>query len=270
MVEHDDLMRQAVAALRASRTPTPDARARVFAALELQLGGPPGGFDTSGGGEAGGGAGGGAGAGGSSATAGASSSAASVGWVAKVVGATASLTGGGLLLVWAGAGVLQTTSPERERVRNEVTVTDTVDGGDVRPLEDDTGLPAADDPAIAVYLGVPAKPRTIESPEPLVLEPADPLTAELALLSAAKQAGTPMTALALLDQHAREYPSGTMASEREALAVVALCRLDRTDAARDRARVLIAQRPSLPLLHRMRDECPALTDLLRQVAPVNE
>jgi hypothetical protein len=266
MVEHDELMRQAVAALRASRTPTRDARARVFAALELQLGGPPGGFDPSGGGSAGGADGG----VGGSAVAATSSAPASIGWVAKVVGATASLTGGGLLLVWAGAGALQTSSPEREPVRDEIAVTDTVDLGDVRLLEDDTGFPAEDDPAIAVYPRAPAKPRAVESLEPVVLAPTDTLTAELALLSAAKQASSPSAALALLEQHAREHPSGTMASEREALAVVTLCRLDRTDAARDRARVLIARRPSLPLLHRMRDDCQALTDLLRQVAPVNE
>jgi hypothetical protein len=190
--------------------------------------------------------------------------------MAKVVGATVSMTGGGLLLVWAGAGALETTSPEHEQVRDEIAVIDTVEVGDVRPLEDVVGLPAEDDPAIEVYPGAPAKPRAVESLEPVALEPTDPLAAELALLSAAKRASTPSAALALLEQHVRAHPSGTMASEREALAVVALCQLDRTDAARDRARVLIAQRPSLPLLHRMRDQCPALTDLLRQVAPVNQ
>jgi hypothetical protein len=251
MVEHDELMRQAVAEFRAKRSPPPGARARVFAALQLQLGGPPGGFDPSGGGSAG---------------AGTSSTAASVGWTAKVVAATVSMAGGGLLLVWAGANVLQTPSPEREQVRDEITVVDTIDVGDVPPLED-AGIPAEDESAISVYPGAPTKPRAAASPEPPVLAPADTLTAELALLGAAKRASDPEAALVLLEQHAREYPSGTMAIEREALAVVALCRLDRTDAARDRARKLIAMRPSLPLLHHMRDECPALTNLLRQVAP---
>jgi hypothetical protein len=263
MVEHDELMRQAVAGLRASRTPTPGAQDRVFAALELQLGGPPGGFDPSGG--AGGG---GAGAGGGSAAAGTSSTVVSVGWVAKVVGATVGLTGGGLLLVWTGASALQPSSGDRESVRDEVTVTDTVDVGDVRLLEDEAGLPAADEPAISVVPGARAKPRTADALEPIVLQqPTDTLSAELELLSAAKRASTPSAALALLEQHASEYPNGTMASEREALAVVALCQLDRTEEARARTRVLIAQRPSLPLLHHMRDECPALTNLLRQMEP---
>ena len=43
MVEHDERMRRAVTGLRASRSPTPGAEARVLAAVELQLGGPDGG-----------------------------------------------------------------------------------------------------------------------------------------------------------------------------------------------------------------------------------
>jgi hypothetical protein len=259
----DELTRQAVAGLRASRSPTPGAQDRVFAALELQLGGPPDGFDSSGGTGDGTGSGG----GGGSAAAGASSSSASIGWVAKVVAATVSMTAGGLLLVWAVAGAVRPSSPEREPVRDEVVVTDTVNVGDVRLSEDEAVSPADDEPAITVNPGAPSKSHVVPSNAPVLEEPADIFAAELALLRAAKRATTPSAALALLEQHAREYPSGAMASEREALAVVALCRLERTDEARDRARVLIAQRPSLPLLHQMRGDCPALTNLLRQAAP---
>src|SRR5690606_32899453 len=103
--------------------------------------------------------------------------------------------------------------------------------------------------------------------KPDAAESADTLAAEAALLGAAKRASSPEAALALLEQHAQEFPKGTMSSEREVLAVKTLCQLERTDEARTRARSLIAQRPGLPLLDRMRRDCPALADLLRQTSP---
>jgi hypothetical protein len=255
MVEHDELMRQAVAGLRASRSPTAGAEARVFAALELQLGGPPG-FDPGGG--AGSGGSGGASVGGSAAPV-------TVGWVAKVVGATASLAAGGLLLVQVGAGVVRTNARTEQRVGLEVAA------AELEPADTVAGDPsvvAAEDDeiaAITVYRGALAKRRAVA--QPAAVESVDPLAAELALIGAAQRASSPKAALELLDQHAREHPSGTMASEREALAVVALCQLDRTEDARTRARSLIAKRPGLPLLQSMRSECPVLKDLLRQTKP---
>src|SRR5690606_5635318 len=121
-----------------------------------------------------------------------------------------------------------------------------------------------DGPAISPDADAPTRPRTSK---PAELEPPDPLAAELALIGAAKRASSPSAALEQLEQHQREHPDGAMASEREALAVVALCRLDRTSEARARARALIAERPGMPLLDRMRRDCPALADLLRQTSP---
>ena len=101
MVEHDELMRRAVAGLRSRRSPAPGTEARVLAAIELQLGGGP-----TGGGEPA------MGGGGGSAAAGGSSAPVTVAWIAKVVGATAGLTASGLLLLRLGAGVLQADADE--------------------------------------------------------------------------------------------------------------------------------------------------------------
>jgi hypothetical protein len=254
MVEHDELMRRAVAGVRASRSPTSEAQARVFAALERRLGGPLAGVDASDGVDTVG-------------PAPASTVPVTIDWVAKVIGATVSLTAAGLLLLRIAVGAVQTTTVDGEPRRDERTVSDTVDVVDVA----DTSV-LRDHASEPMLEAVPVKPaRTpvpaMPSPEPPELAPANTLAAELALVGAAKRASTPDAALMLLDQHAREYPSGVMASEREALAVVALCQLDRTGEARARARVLIAERPGLPLLQGMRRDCPALADLLRQLPP---
>lgn len=262
MVEHDEfssrsvtaeqLMRRAVAGVRASRSPTSDAQARVFAALELRLGGPLAGVDAS---DV------------DASTVGpapTSTAPVTIDWVAKVIGATAGLTAAGLLLLRVAVGAVQTTTVDGEPRRDERTVSDTVDVGDTSVRDDPAREPVLETvPVKATRTAVSAKP-IVEPPE---LAPADTLAAELALVGAAKRASTPDAALVLLDQHAREYPSGAMESEREALAVVALCQVDRTDEARARARVLIAGRPGLPLLQGMRRDCPALADLLRQLPP---
>jgi hypothetical protein len=257
MVEHDELLRRAVEGLRASRSPSIGAESRVFAALELQLGGPPG-FDPSGGG--------GSAAAGSSA-AGASTAPVTIGWVAKVIGAIAGMTAGGLLLVRVGVGAVQMIAGDGGSVPDEVAATVEVEPADTSAIQgdDDPTSPVdAESPSIPVILRASAKPPVNKTVE---VVQADPLAAELALFGLAKRATTPNAALELLEQHVREYPKGAMASEREALAVVALCQLDRTQEARERARILVSQRPGLPLLHRMRSECPALSDLLRQIPP---
>jgi hypothetical protein len=258
MVEHDklsarpaELMRRAVAGVRASRSPTPEAQARVFAALELRLGVPLADVDASDG----------------MGTVGpdpATSAPVTIGWVAKVIGATAGLTVAGLLLLRVGVGALQTTTVEGEPHREQRSVSDTGKVGDTSARDDDAGEPVVETvPVNVAGTAVPAKPIV----KPRELAATDTLAAELALVGAAKRASTPDAALVLLDQHAREYPNGAMVSEREALAVVALCQVDRTDEARARARVLIAARPGLPLLQGMCRDCPALADLLRQLPP---
>jgi len=67
---------------------------------------------------------------------------------------------------------------------------------------------------------------------PEAVLPADPAT-EMSLLDRAQRAvrSDPARALALADEHARGYPSGTLAQEREVIAIDALVRLGRRDEA---------------------------------------
>jgi len=73
----------------------------------------------------------------------------------------------------------------------------------------------------------------------------DPAPAELELLTRAHDAieASPQRALSLIDDHARLYPSGSFAQEREALAIDVLRKLGRTTEARERARAFIARFP---------------------------
>jgi hypothetical protein len=75
---------------------------------------------------------------------------------------------------------------------------------------------------------------------PLVVE--DTLAREVALLERARAHfdGDPASTLAILDEHARSFPSGKLAMERELLALDALERLGRKTEARARASRLLA------------------------------
>lgn len=76
------------------------------------------------------------------------------------------------------------------------------------------------------------------------VQAADPL-AELALLTRARRISLaqPARALALLEQHRAQYPHGTLAEERELLAVEALLREGREAEARTRAGAFRAEHP---------------------------
>lgn len=82
--------------------------------------------------------------------------------------------------------------------------------------------------------------------------------AELALVRPAQRALTadqPATALRLLEEHARRFPSGSLAKEREVSRVVALCRLGRVgEANRARARFLTAH-PKTTYRRRLDEAC---------------
>jgi hypothetical protein len=83
-----------------------------------------------------------------------------------------------------------------------------------------------------------------ESSSPNVATPPPPLVEE-DLLERATQAlrRDPGEALALADEHARAFPSGRMAQEREVVAIQALSKLGRNAAARTRARSFLEQYP---------------------------
>jgi hypothetical protein len=197
MLELDDNTRRA---LSQRYGPTPHAQDRVLAQLRGTLGGPVG-PDTGGGGEG-------------VPTSGGNGQ---VVWMAKICAATAGLTGAGLLVLKLGASVLASPGePERVVVpaaNVEVSV----------PTPEPLTAPAPEPPA---DLGA-ASPVTppIQTPmKPRASVTGSTLAAELALLEGAERirSSDPEAALARLDQHQQEFPTGILAPEREALRVEVL------------------------------------------------
>ena len=100
------------------------------------------------------------------------------------------------------------------------------------------------EPAITTQRRKLAKPAAaIEAP--LAAEQPSNGPTELQLLMSAQDAieASPQRALGLLIDHARLYPSGSFAQERESLAIDTLRKLGRTTEARERARAFIARFP---------------------------
>lgn len=89
---------------------------------------------------------------------------------------------------------------------------------------------------------------------PTAAAPEEPLVREASMLGAAVASidSDPAAALANLDHHAREFPSGQMAAEREFLAVRALLNLHRDAEARVRGEALASRFPSSPYVARVR------------------
>jgi len=99
------------------------------------------------------------------------------------------------------------------------------------------------------------------SSAPTVTPPAsDSLAREASLLAEARralQSGQGDRALALLDEHARTFPNGWLASDRAAERVVVLCSLGRRDEAVREAKVFLDGRPKGPLTRRVELSCAA-------------
>ena len=82
--------------------------------------------------------------------------------------------------------------------------------------------------------------------------------AEAAILrnaDAALKRGDAQGALALVDQHARQFPNGILAEERDAERVVVLCALGRTDEARAAGAAFLRAHPRSPQTSRIRASC---------------
>jgi len=85
----------------------------------------------------------------------------------------------------------------------------------------------------------------------------DDLEAEVALLATAQRAlarHTPAAALAALDEHARTFPRGALATEREGLRAVGACDAKHGDG-RARADTFVARHPTSPLVARVKAAC---------------
>jgi len=117
-----------------------------------------------------------------------------------------------------------------------------------------------------------APPRAPEAPEipapspppaaPAAVTPrmatADALAIETSLILGAKSAmrsNDAARALSLLDEHQRRFPRGTLAQERSAERIVALCGLGRSREAHDEASRFLANWPHSPLAEGARASC---------------
>ncbi len=72
---------------------------------------------------------------------------------------------------------------------------------------------------------------------------------------AALHVADPARALALFDQHEREFPAGILADERDVERIAALCDLGRRADARTRASSFLRRRPNAPLTGRVLSSC---------------
>lgn len=252
MIELDEAMRQA---LLARDGPPAGTSEQILAALRVRLGVPgPGGSGEGGGPEP-------------SVLEPAVQQVGRAVWAAKIVGATAGLTGAGLLVLKVGAlalaGIGADTSASDTQAQVEpqapalVSVERAVEppGADVEPASV-ASVPAAD-PG-----GLPASSRssTMLAPDAKAADNTNPssnLAAEIALLRDAKQlrATAPSAALDQLERHREQFPGGTLAPERDALRVELLCELGRvTQAATAREQFPITH-PGSPLRARVEKAC---------------
>jgi len=93
---------------------------------------------------------------------------------------------------------------------------------------------------------------------PTIPEHGPDVEGEIALLSEAQKAlsgGQPERALQFLDEHARTFPRGTLAEERVAARIIALCKLGRVAKARSEAAAFLQKLPDSPLAERVRVAC---------------
>lgn len=99
------------------------------------------------------------------------------------------------------------------------------------------------EPAPPLETDVAARPSSAPAKAPPAVAVEGP--SELDLLREAQrlQAGEPAAALAVVARHQRLFPSGILAQEREMVAIEALMRLGRRDAARARAATFLRQYP---------------------------
>ncbi|HLT39452.1 MAG TPA: hypothetical protein VK034_24380 [Enhygromyxa sp.] len=227
------------------------AKQRVFAALEVQLGG---GGPDDGGGESGDP---------SPELLGDGGASSGLGYAAKVVGATLSLAAGGLLAIRVGVELARALAgpsavadpPARAPVQPVPVIASPAEHEPIDPAPPKISEPEN------MSRPAPARPRPSDAappePEP---EPTDTLAAELALLEAAHAAADPSAALLVLERHLDRFPAGELADERELLRIENLCRLDRLADARELSDRFLLERPSSALRRRLASVCPALAE----------
>jgi hypothetical protein len=143
-------------------------------------------------------------------------------------------------------------APPARSVSSEATVPETA----IEPAIERAGpLPPTPPP-----VSTSARERRAPSAVPSVDAPAaaGTLTEELALLERARielGRGRPTDALALVAEHAREFPRGQLQEERLALRIIALCDAKQLAQGRGEARAFLSAHPEAALAGRIRAAC---------------
>jgi hypothetical protein len=164
-----------------------------------------------------------------------------------------------LLVIRAVAFAVSSRTPERPPLPDAASDTPVVASPPARAVAVEPPAPSR-----AIEAETQASPPPAAEPMPAVsqhrIAPSqtrarDDLVAEVALLREAKGERAPAAALELLDRHAREFPNGALARERDVLRAERLCALGRTTEARALADRFTATHASDPLADRMENVC---------------
>jgi len=192
-------------------------------------------------------------------------SAASAGATSTTAGATLVTSGAGALVkvlgVLGALVVVGSVSYVALAPRAEAPAAPVAQGAPQPP-----SAPAAEEPAVASAVPAPVEAPAASAPSPRkapsarpATEPAEgALTHETRLVSearAALRAGNASGALQRLEEHARTFPAGVLAEERDAERVAALCALGRTSEARARATRFSREHPTSALGAKVRATC---------------
>ncbi|MBX3225425.1 MAG: hypothetical protein KF795_33275 [Labilithrix sp.] len=146
------------------------------------------------------------------------------------------------------------------RAPNDAVASSAAGAAPSQGVEDVSPSAPATDPAPILTIDGPAKLPSVPSAPPPVkpARRAGTLDAEVALLAetnAALQSKDPSRALALVEQHAREFPRGVLGPEFDAQRALALSALGRDGEACVVASRFLAAYPNSPLAPQVRSSC---------------
>jgi type IV secretory pathway VirB10-like protein len=177
-------------------------------------------------------------------------------WIAaaKVVVAVA-LVGGGAALVFGRAKTAHEPTSPAPTASAEVVASPPPSPAIPEPaILPEAPAPSAPSAAVAV----PAPPPRASASPPARANTDQSVAAEVALLrkvSASLRAGDAKGALAGVDEHARRFPNGALAEERDMERIVALCKLGRRDEAEQATKLFSTAYPTSSHEARIRAAC---------------
>lgn len=146
------------------------------------------------------------------------------------------------------APVVKQEPPAAENAEPEVTI-------EVSEIVE-TDAPEGEDEVAAATVRKPNRSRAVGERAPT--DPGPNLGPEVALMAEARSAlgaGDPALAVELFQKHARRFPRGVFARERDVSWIVALCALGREDEAKRRAKVFLDRHGTSALADRVRRSC---------------